>query len=895
MTPTAAPPRLARWIAAHVIADPGWRDQLLGDLAEEHGGHHASRGRVAAALWYWWQVALLLADAATRGVARAAGAVRSFLLPGDRPMHALQQECRLAIRMMLRRPLVTAVIVTTLAVSLGANAATFGMVDALLLRPFTFPNADRLVMLSENSPDDVYPKESISPATFADLRGSFPDLFARMAAIVWWDVNLAGGDQPERVQGYRVTADFLPMLGISPAAGRAFTTDDEIWGHQNVVVLGDALWRRRFGADPHVVGRTIRLDGESYAVIGLAPEGFAFPDGAEMWAPMAFSPTDAAARERHYLTMIAELKPGIAVAAAQAPLTAAYDRLKQQHPEANRTRSLIVRTFTAGWVDVGTPQVLGLWQAAAFIVLLIACVNVTSLLLARAAERRRELALRLALGAGGARLVRQMLLESLVVALLSVPAALGVAVAIFRLTKSAMPPMLLRFLPGWDQMGVNGRVGLFTVAAAAGASLVFGLLPAVQSARASLVANLKDGTRGAGAAPARSRLRRGLVIAQIAIAVPLLLVSGLAVMGSDRFAHGPQGYNPSGLLRMRMILPDATYPDDATKRTFVSRLLDAAARVPGVERVATTSVLPSSSMGQSRRLVIDGAPPAAHDDDLPTVNYRSVSSDYLATMQLPLQSGRSLLASDREGTQPVAVVSESLARRFFPDRSAIGQRVKFGSDSTTWITVVGVSGDTIDDWFDSRGTPTIYVAEPQFPNGSVFLVARTSGDPARLADGIRAALASVDSTQPAFEVMPMLEAIRIRTTGLRFIGGLMAAFGVIALGLAAIGIYGVMSHFVAQRRHEIGVRMALGASRADVLRLTARTAIQLAAIGILLGTLAGLALARVMESVLFGLVSVQPGLIMAIVGVMTATSMVASLVPARQAAGVDPALALRAE
>ena len=889
--PPLKPPPLAEWLARRAAPGPDWRDVSAGDLHEEFLAVARAEGSRRARRWYWRQAMGLLLELIGRLTREAPAAVRSALpRQGDQMFAALAQELRLAFRAMRHQPLASGVVIATLALGLGANVATFGMIDSLVLRPFTFPEVDRLVMPSENSADDPYPRETIAPAGVRAYEASWQTLEGT-AAYGWWDVNLSGAQEPERVLGFRVTSEFFPLLRVVPARGRLLGARDMIWGAHHQVVISDGLWRRRFGADPAVVGRTIRLDGEPHEVVGIVPPAFVFPDSADVWAPMAFSASDAEDRSSRRLTVFGRLRPDVSLAAASAEIEARFQALKTARPDAYRDRRLVVRSFTDGMIDIGLPQVLVLWQAAAVLVLLIGCTNIANLLLVRGAARQRELAVRLAIGAGRWRVVRQLLAESVVLALVALPAALAVAALVFRLVKAAMPAMLVRFVPGWDRMAVDAGLAGWAVVAALLTAVIFSLLPALQSSRPNLTGTLRDGGRGATGLAIRSRLRRGLVVAEIALALPLLIASGLAAIGAQRFASGPQGYDPAGVLRARTILPDATHPTPEARLQFTERLIDAARQIPGVELAATASVLPTVPSNPQRRLTIDGQPedPARSI----TINYRAVSPDFLATLRIPVVHGRSFTAADRDGAQPVAIVSEAAAQRFWPGESPLGRRLRLGADDRPWLTVVGVAGDTIHDWFASRREPTAYVPVAQAPAASINLIVRTSVPPEAVADAARRAFASVDPSQPAFEVMTMAEALRVRTTGLRFISALMAAFGVLALVLATIGIYSVMAYYVAQRRHEMGVRMALGASARDLVRLTVGQGARLAALGIGIGLGFSVALARVMENLLFGVVALEPWLFVMVALTLAAAALAASLLPARHATSVDPASALR--
>ncbi len=878
------PPRLATALIRLALRREPWADTTLGDLREEFADLTRRRGRWPAARWYWREALRLCLPTGSS-------------LPGEPPrpkdsiMRTLLHETRLAARALVRQPTVSLAIVFTLAIGLGLNAATFGMADALLLRPFTIPTVDRLVVLSELSANDPYLQESVAPGNYLDLRQHLGGAITRMGTVGWGDVNMSGGDQPERVAGSFVGTDYFTMLGQVPADGRFFLSGEDAEAAPRTVVISDALWHRRFGAAPDIIGRTMLLDGQPHTIIGRTSPGFDYPNGSDLWMPQVLEAEDREARAAKYLTVIGELAPGATVAQAQAEMTAAYERLKREFPEANQRYTLTVNPFAKAMIDFGLPTVLGLWQVAALLLMLIAGTNVANLFLARGAEREREIAVRLAIGASRWRLIRQLLVESLLLALVAVPLALLVSAAAIAIIRNLMPAELLRFIPGWTAMGVNLRVAVATGLFATVCAILFGLLPALRASRPNLTVSLKDGGRSGAGAVGRSRLRRGLVVAEITLALPLLICAGLAAIGAQRLASGPQGYDPEGLSRVRMSLPVAAYDDAADRRTVTQRLLDRAAGLPAITEVATTSAAPATPGGQRRQVVVDGRAP--DPDGVAWINYRAVSDRFHHVLRIPLREGRAFSPQDRDGTEPVAIVSESLARLYWPDGSAVGRRVKLSPTATEWITVVGVSGNTIDDWFSARNAPTIYVPVDQWPSTEIHLFARGRATDAAHVDALRAAVRDVDPTLPVFDVGTMLEAIHTRTTGLRFIAQFMAAFGMISLVLASAGIYSVMAHYVAQRRHEIGLRLALGATAQGVLRLTLGQGLRMAALGIALGTAAGLALARLMESALFGAVAFEPMLFVAGPVVLALVAALATLLPAQAAMRVDPARVLR--
>ena len=887
-----APPRLAELLVRLTAGHDEWADVTAGDLREEFAAVWAARGRRAARRWYYSEAAFVVAIFVRRAGGRLLSSAGSLIRPkGDSVAAVLFHEFRIALRALVRQPLVSGIVLLTLGLGLGANAATFGMLDSLLLRPFPIPGVDRLVLLSENSADDPFPQESVSPGNFGDFAGAAS--LDGAAAFRWFDVNLAGADQPIRADGFAVTGDFFRLLQVRPSHGRLIEARDTEYGRHHQVVIGDGLWKRRFGGNPSVVGTAVRIDGVPYTVVGIAPPKFDFPNGAELWVAYAMSPTDAVNRADHYITVFGRLRDGVEFDAAAAELDTIYARIQRDHVDATRGRRMVVRTFTEGMVDVGMPQILALWQAAAALVLLIGCTNIANLLLARGAARQRELAVRLAIGASRRRVIRQLLVESLVLALAAAPLALGVAAVAFMLIRAAMPAELVRFVAGWDTMGVNATVLVFTLGAAALSAVLFGLLPAIQASRPGLTSALRDGGRSVTGAASRSRLRRGLVVAEIALALPLLIASGLSAIGAQRFASGPQGYDPDGVFRMRTILTEAGYPDPDSRRRFAERLVEEARKQPGVTMAATASILPASGSNQTRLLSIEGRP--RDPGRAISIPIRTVSPDYMPLMRIPILEGRGVLPSDVADGQLVALISRSGAQHFFPGESPIGKRVRLGTDDRPWLTIVGICGDVIDDWFNRRNVPMMYLPVAQMPTTSVSLALRTAGDAAALDDAARAALAAVDPNQPPFDLATMRDGLRVRTTGLRFVGGLMAVFGVLALVLAAVGIYSVMAFYVAQRRHEMGIRVALGATSGDVVRLTLAHGARMSGLGIAIGVLFGVALARVLESALFGVVALEPWLFVTIAGALALVAFAASVIPARQATSTDPVAALRGD
>lgn len=803
-------------------------------------------------------------------------------------MSALLKEIQYGWRALFKRPLLTLTVVATLALGLGANAAIFNLIDRLVLRPYPLDDPDSVVLLSETGPGLEFKKESVSPANFFDWRAATRTL-DHLSAFVWWDANLVDRGNPERLPGFQTTSGLFEALGVRPALGRTFVRDDETFGRHHVVIISDALWRRRFSADPSIIGRTVVVDGEPHQIIGVMPPRFAFPDGSQIWAPVAFDPKTPPPRKPRYFTPIAKLRTGSTLDDVQSEMSLTASRLAREYPDTNRDHGIQVYSLTRGMLDEGTGPMLSLWQASAVIVLLIACANIANLLLARAAERRHETGVRIALGASRGRIVRESLIESALLAFIAVPPALGFAWLSLYAIRISMPANILRFVPGFESLGPDLRLVSFTFAIAAMTACVFGLLPALQSSRSSVTETLKEGGR---TSTGRQTLRRAIVILEISIALPLLVAAGLGVLGTQRFLTGPQGYDPDGLLTFKLILPDRSYPDAAARRLFATKVTEALGTIPGVQHAAAINNMPTSGSNSSRTIEIEGHP-ASNPKNPPSVDFRTGTADYFAALRIPILSGRSFTTADREDTQPVVIVSQSMARKFWGDENPIGRRLRTGNDP--WLTVVGVSGDVIHDWFNRRNTPAMYRPFSQAPSDYMCLVLRTSSDPAALAPAARRELLQIDPDQPIFDVMTMRRALHERTIGLQYLAAIMATFAGIALLLASVGLYALITYFVAQRRHEIGVRMALGATARDVVWLTVGQAFRLTIAGAAIGLVLSIGLSRLMQAAMLGVATTDVRVFAGFAAVLIATALLAGYLPARRAASIDPLAALRVE
>ncbi|MGH9311947.1 MAG: ABC transporter permease [Vicinamibacterales bacterium] len=804
------------------------------------------------------------------------------------------RDLRHALRLLIKHKGPTTAAVVALALGIGANAAVFSVVDAMLLRPLPLADLDRLVDLSMSRPRRGDFKLWVAPATFLDWRTQTKS-HESVAAMAWWDVNLTGGGDPERVQGFLVSASFFRTLGITPSLGRAFQDEEEQTGRDKVVVLSHHLWQRRFGGDPLILQRTIQLDSIPYTIVGVAPAGFNFPLSNDLWAPLAFDAETAANRRSRNLTVVGRLKPGVSVAAADAELQLIAGQLEKQYPQTNTGYGADAVPLVEGVQDEGNAEFLTVLQGTAMFVLLIACANVANLLLARGSSRQKELALRVALGASRGRLIRQLLTESVVLALVGAGVSLLVASIGIDLIREGMPATIRRFIYGWNDIDVDGRVLAFTTGVAVLAGLIFGLAPAWQGSRAELAETLKEG--GRTSAPGRARMRATLVVAEVALALMLLVSAGLLIRGAFRLINADRGYEPAGVLTVNLVLPDGKYHEEDTRRQFFRSLLPRLAAIPQIEASAASNIIPFNNNNRSNNVVIEGQPPV-EPGSLSIADYRSVTPDYFRVMRIPLLRGRLLTAADNTTTQRAAVISDQMARRYWPDQDPIGKRFKVGPVESTgpWITVVGTVGDVLHHWFNSQRGPTFYVPFEQSPELSMVVVARVrSGDPTAIAPIVRQEFAAVDPQQPIFRVRSMERAIADSSIGLSYIWVMMAVFGVIALILAAVGVYAVIAYGVSQRTHEFGVRIALGAARRDVLGLVVRHALTLAGIGLAIGLVGAYGLGRLLAANMFGIVSMDASTFVIVGASLTAIAAIAGYVPARRATRVDPAIALRHE
>jgi putative ABC transport system permease protein len=873
------------------------RDSIVGDLREEFA-ELARTGRTRAARrWYWRQSAGIgLRIVATRlGAPRLAR--RSWLASADVDSTTswrvgLVRDALHAWRAIASRPGTSAVIVCTLALTLAVNSTVFAILDALVLRPYRFPGVDRVVMVMSDSGQRGLPdRESVAAADFRDWRSDAHSV-THLAAAEWWDANLSGIETPQHVAGYRVTADFFDALGVAPVMGRDFVADEEVPGSHRRAVLGYGLWQRSFGAAADIVGKTIRLDGEPYEVVGVAAPGFAIPDGAEVWAPIAYSREEWANRRRGFLNVVGRLADGRSIEQVRSEIEAIVERQRREFPETNGNRPVAVTDFITGMADPGSGPFVATVQAAALLLMLIACANIANLLLARGTERAKEYAMRLALGASRGRIVWQTILEGTVLAAIAVVLAVPIGWALTGATRASIPPAIVRFIPGFDYIRLSPALFAALGLAAVVATLLFALMPAVHAARAGIQDGLRHGTRTSTSTRQRQRVRSALATAQVALTLALLFGSVLAVSATNRAANGAVGFDKNNLLVGALMLPERAYANPERRLQFIDGVLDRMRTIPAVSSIAMTNRLPYAGGNTRCEFWVEGVVHDSRDED--TVDCRRISAALFTTMRIPVVAGRTFNADDRRDTLPVAIVNRSLAERYWPAQDPIGRRFK-GAENGQWISVVGVVGDVLHDWFMQRRDPTFYRPMTQDTPFGHWFVARTIGDPTSIASELRRAIAAVDPDQPVSDLKSMDELIEDRTSGLQFIARALTIVAIIAFALAMTGLYSLMAFMAARRTQEIGVRIALGANRWQVIRIATAPAVWITAGGITIGGLLAAGLGQLMASVLRGGVAANFWYLGVLILLLAFVALTAAYLPARRAAAIDPTVALRAE
>jgi putative ABC transport system permease protein len=812
-------------------------------------------------------------------------------------MGTIGQDIRYGVRMLVKHRLATLVCIVALALGIGANTAMFSVAEAFLLHPVPFENSDRVVALVDSRPAQGIDRNSVAPVTYLEWKTQAHS-FNEMGAYVWDSINLTGDRQAEKAQGFAVSANFFDLLGVHPQTGRTFLPEEEQVGKDQVIILSYGLWERRYASDPQILGKKLKVDGKTFEIVGVMPKGFDFPKPAEAWVPLSFNAEQRAIRDSRYLWVLAHLKPDVSVVQAAAEMRTITAQQAEAYPDAYKGWNLRVLTIPKFATDDLTRQYTFLLLGAVGFVLLIACADVANVQFARVTGRHKELAVRTAMGASRTRIIRQLLTESVLLSLAG--AALGLILAMWWvfLIVNHMPPEVGRFIAGWNTISLDTNAFLFTLAIAIASGIVSGIAPAWLHSQTNISETLKESGRGASTGPSRHRLRSVLAIAEIALALMLLVGAGLLVKGFRALIVVHENFRPASVLTLSLDLPEEQYKEEPGRVAFHEQVLQRLAAIPHVQSAALATYVPYANGGGTglSPFTIEGRAPEERGETNSTI-VETISPNYFRLMNIGLREGRELKDSDGDGALPVTDISRNLATRYFPGENPIGKKIKIGKADADgpWMTIVGIVDDVHYTWFDKREWPTIYRSYRQTPPFYNSLVLRTDGDPMTLIPAVRSAVAAVDPNLPLFDVLPFNRVITNSIVGIAYVAAMMAILGVIALVLASVGIYGVMSYSVGERTHEIGVRMAMGATSKDVQKLILRNGMFLTIVGMAIGLPLALGLAYALSSLLFGVKVADPfafvGLPLLLAGVAT----LACYLPARRAVRMDPLTALRYE
>ncbi len=817
-------------------------------------------------------------------------------------MESLLQDLRFGVRTLLKNPSVTAVAIIALALGTGANSAIFSVVNAVLLRPLPYQNPESIVLVwGKNATTS---RDAISVRDFLDYR-SQNSAFAEMTSFAYDDFNLSTADEPEHIQGAMVSANYFGVLGTNFPQGTAFRPEDDQPGAGRVAIISNGLWKRRFGSDPNLVGQPILLNGASFLVTGIAPANFQSPspeDNPQVWVPLSLdggdrlrvpasvSPATLTNRRSRFLIGIARLKPGVTPKQAQTDLDATATQLEQQYKDTNAGIGVSVVSLREHIIGKIEPALVVLLAAVGF-VLLIACANVANLLLARAAARQKEIAIRTALGAGRLRLIRQLLTESVLLSVLGGAFGLGLAYVEIRLLLGLNPTNI----PRLSDIGIDGRVLGFTFLIAILTGIIFGLAPALQASKTDLNETLKEGARGSTGGISGRRVRSLLVVCEVALTVLLLIGAALMLKSFSSLQRVNPGFNPANTLTMMINLPAAKYSDDHQVQAFFEQVLNRVSVLPGVQAAGAVTSVPLTNTSIIRlRFIVDAHPPASASE-VPRANFRSISHNYFRAMGIALVKGRYFTEQDRDKSPPVVIINETMANRYWPGEDPIGKRMTIPSLAGVSREIVGVVADVKHSSLDTESGAEMYVPYLQKPFNFMALVIRASSDPLSLTGAVRGEILAVDKSQPVYDVKTMQQVVSDSVSQSRLYALLLGIFAGLALTLAMVGIYGVMNYSVVQLRHQIGIRMALGAQRGDILKMVVGQGMILALMGIAVGLVAAFILTRVLESLLFGVGARDPATFLIIPLVLAAIAFVSSYIPARRATRIDPMIALRYE
>ena len=806
-------------------------------------------------------------------------------------MDAFLNDIRYAFRNLIKRPAFTLIAVLTLGIGIGANTAIFSSIYALLLKPLAFPELDRVVAIWDKNPSRGVVHNEVAMANYLDWQAQTQSL-EQLALYSWFNASITGLNEPERVQGFAVTANFLDVTGVKPIMGRNFTAEENQPGKDVVVIISYSLWQRHFGADPNILDKTITINNFPCQVVGVMPPHFNFPKAGDVYAPLELSPEVVSNRQTHQYYVIGRLKPGASIESAQAEIDNVTARLEKQYPETNTGLGATVYPLVDDMVRAYDKPI---WITMGFVgfVLLIACANIANLMLARASGRQKEIALRAALGASRWRIMRQLLTESVIVALIG--GAFGVLLGYWGIDalRWSNPGDAAKFAAGWHQLGINVPALLFTLGLSVFSGLVFGLAPALQVSKPNLNDSLKEGARQVSASS--HRLRSALVVFEIALSLVLLVGAGLSVRSFLSLVKTSPGFNPDSVMTMRLMLPRAKYQQQPQRAAFYNDLLQRVKATPGVESAAFVNYLPLGGQNSSDSYLVEGEaePQPGRENE---GRYRVATPDYFQTMRIPIVAGRGFSEQDKAGAPPVVIVNETLARKHWPGQPAVGKRIRFYGDQarTPWMEIVGVVQDVTHE-LNLPVTPEYYLPHAQNSWSGMVLVARTNVDPTSLAAALRQQVWSMDKDLPVYDVKSMNEVWSMAASMYTFSSVTLGFFAAVALLLASLGIYGVMAFAVSQRTQEIGIRIALGASAPDVLKLVVKHGMKLALAGIAIGLVGAWGLTRFMKHILVGVTATDLLTFAVVPACLFVAALVACYLPARRATKVDPLVALRYE
>jgi putative ABC transport system permease protein len=807
-------------------------------------------------------------------------------------MRSIWQDIRIGLRMLAKAPGISIAAIFAFGLGIASATAMISLAQTYLVNPISFPDVDRIVMVLNRAPGQTEFWAEVSPADFLDWRAQNHS-FESLAAYTPVDVNLTGAGDPVRAQAYRVSANLFDTLRAAPRLGRGFVRGEDEPGREREAVLSAGLWRRQFASDPNIVGRVIRLNGIPTQIVGVMKDNVRFPLNAELWIPLALSPDEKAVRNAHYLSPLGRLNHGVSLEQAKAEMQTIQQRLQTAFPDTEKGWSVVSMTIGEYVAGPGRDYtIMCLWSVG--FVLLIACTNVANLLLARGSARQTEFSIRTALGASRARLARQVLIESVLLSLGGSLVGLVLGAWWVSLIRAAMPPEVEKYIPGWDQIRLNLNVFLWTFGLAVAAGIIAGLFPAFFTKSAGLNENLKESGRGGSASSPRMRLRSAFVVVQIALSLVLLVGATLMARGVQTLFDLNFKFDPQSVLAFRVALPASRYATPQQRAAFFSDLVDRFSANTAVQTAAVATQTPGT-FGDTETFSMEGQP--LQPGEFHSADLASITPAYFKLLHLSALDGREFNDQDSSSSASVAIISERLAKKYWPGRSALGHRVKAGDEKSKepWAIVVGVVPEVTYNPWTHDPPPTIYFPFRQRPTDNSYVAIRTTTNPKALIPLVRAAVAGIDPDQPVYDVFTLDRMISMQILGLSYMAALMGVLGLIALVLSAVGISGVMAYSVTQRTHEIGVRMALGATPRKVLYMFVFHGAKLTLIGFFIGLPMAIGLARLLSSLLFGVHSNDFTSFFGGALVLTVVVSLACYLPARQATRVDPMVALRYE